>query len=183
MTKLPANRTINTLFVIAILATVGCSDNTNFQGTAQSIASQAAVSKTAEAQADNSSQASAPSDRIEQPSVQSTVAPAIVDPAIVAPAAVAPATVAPPRVTDIFIHNGPAEDVIELYLNGVKGGRAHSGANTLRVVVKAEGEVHYWSFKVVVKGVEILANAKERWVDGSIPADTILYDQTVSFDY
>ncbi len=195
-----ASRAIKTLRIAAFLAIASCGPNSGFLGKSEGRGEQTAAAKVGETQGKSTLQSAPAAEPMEQaedarpeiPAPASSPPVAAVTPGVtpaVSPAAAPAATPAanpltpPPQAAEIFFHQGPAEDTIELYVNGVKDGQARSGSNTLRIVVKAEGEVHYWSFKVVVKGVEILANARERWIDGSIPLGTILYDQTVTFNY
>jgi hypothetical protein len=191
-----AGRAIITLQIAALFALASCGSNSGFRGKSERKGDEIAAAKVGDTQSKSSPQADTSAESIQraEDALPETTAPssnpnvaAITPNTTPAPSpvpspAVTPAP-PPPRAAEIFFHQGPAEDTIELYVNGVKDGQARSGLNTLRIVVKAEGEVHFWSFKAVVKGVEILANARERWIDGTIPLGTILYDQTVSFNY
>lgn len=183
-----ARRAMRILHFAAFLALASCGPNTGFRGKSEGRGDQIATEKVGDTPSKRPPQAVTSAEQVERaeharlettPPSSSPPVTAITPNPTAAPTPLPP----PPQAAEIFFHQGPAEDTIELYVNGVKDGQARSGSNTLRIVVKAEGEVHFWSFKVIVKGVEILANARERWIDGTIPLGTVLYDQTVTFNY
>ncbi|MEI8027020.1 MAG: hypothetical protein WCI18_11790 [Pseudomonadota bacterium] len=160
-----------TIFYTAFFLLTACSSGADFKGKPAASSTQSTTSSIA---APGSDAVAAP------PTAAPTEAPTAV-PTAAAETKVAPKF--PPTAAELVVHNGPLEDTVEVYVNGVLNGKAQTGHNVVRVIVKAEGEVHYWSYNILVKGATILSESKAKWVDGTIPFNTILSDKTVEFEY